>query len=127
MPKVMIVDDSPVVRKVVHRVLEGMHLAVYESDGADEPLALCARVQPDVVLVDANMPDIDGFDFVRALRSAPGGDQPIVILCLTETSVAQIARARHLGADDVMLKPFDGEAVRRKFLSLLLLPPPARA
>jgi two-component system chemotaxis response regulator CheY len=67
------------------------------------------------VLLDWNMPVMDGYDFLRNLRRMPGGDKPKVVFCTTENDVAHIARALHAGANEYIMKPFDKDIVTAKF------------
>jgi two-component system, chemotaxis family, chemotaxis protein CheY len=82
---------------------------------------------PDAILVDASMPTLDGYEFLRQLRRMPGGSRPKAVICLNENDVAQIARAMHAGADDFMMKPFDSDHVRSKFMFLDVPQPAAEA
>jgi two-component system chemotaxis response regulator CheY len=118
MKQILIVDDSPVIRKVARRILEAMRFQTAEAENAREGLDACAFLMPDAILVDARMPDVDGAAFVRELRKTPGGDKPRVIVVMSEADVAQTARARHAGADDVMLKPFDRDILLAKVRDL---------
>ena len=118
MPQVLVVDDSPVIRKIARRILEGMRLTTSEASDGREALAACSFRMPDAVFVDAAMPGLDGYEFVRKLRNMPGGDRPKVVFCSTEQDVALIARAMHAGADEFMTKPFDRSAVESKFADL---------
>jgi two-component system chemotaxis response regulator CheY len=111
---VLVVDDSPVIRKVARRILDGMRFMTREADDGRTALQACAEAMPDAILLDWSMP-MDGYDFLRELRKMPGGRKPRVVFCTTENDIAQIARAMHLGASDHMLKPFDREIVRAKF------------
>jgi two-component system, chemotaxis family, chemotaxis protein CheY len=61
------------------------------------------------------MPNVDGYEFLRALRRLPGGDQPKVVFCTTENDVASIARALHAGANEYIMKPFDKDIMTAKF------------
>ena len=115
MAQVLVVDDSSVIRKVARRIFEGMALQTVEADNGQVALDVCALAMPDAILLDWNMPVMDGYAFLKELRRMPGGDRPKVVFCTTENDVAHIARAMHAGADDVMLKPFDGEMMRTKF------------
>ena len=112
---VLVVDDSPGVRTIVRRILEGPNLRISEASNARQALAACSISMPDAILVDASMPTLDGYEFLRQLRRMPGGNRPKAVICLNENDVAQIARAMHAGADDFMMKPFDSDHVRSKF------------
>ena len=118
MKQVLVVDDSPVVRKIARRILEGMRLQTLEAADGREALAACSFQMPDALFVDGSMPVLDGFEFLRELRRMPGGDKPKIVFCTSEHDVAQIARAMHAGADDFIMKPFDRETVQSKFEGL---------
>jgi two-component system chemotaxis response regulator CheY len=112
---VLVVDDSPGVRTTVRRILEGPNLRISDASNARQALAACSVSMPDAILVDASMPMLDGYEFLRQLRRMPGGNLPKAVICLSENDVAQIAQAMHAGADDFMMKPFDSDHVRSKF------------
>ena len=111
----LIVDDSSVIRKVARRILEGMHFKITEAEDGQKALDCCRRELPDAILLDWNMPVMDGYDFLKALRRLPGGERPKVVFCTTENDVAHIARALHAGANEYIMKPFDKEIVEAKF------------
>jgi two-component system, chemotaxis family, chemotaxis protein CheY len=111
----LVVDDSSVIRKVARRILEGLEFQIVEAENGEEAIETCRRGLPDAILLDWNMPKMDGYDFLRLLRRLPGGDRPKVVFCTTENDVAQIARAIHAGADEYIMKPFDKEIVEAKF------------
>ena len=110
----LIVDDSDVVRKVARRVLEDLHITSTEAETANEAMACCNRAMPDLILLDWHTPQMPPQDFLAALRHAPGGDEPVVIYCTTENDPIDISRARQNGANEIMMKPFDTESLRRK-------------
>jgi two-component system chemotaxis response regulator CheY len=118
MKEVLVVDDSPVIRKIARRILEGMRLHTSEAANGREALAACSFNMPDALFVDGNMPVLDGFEFLRELRRMPGGERPKILFCTSEHDVSQIARAMHAGADDYIMKPFDRELVQSKFEGL---------
>jgi two-component system, chemotaxis family, chemotaxis protein CheY len=111
----LVVDDSSVIRKVARRILEGLGFQIAEAENGEEALQACRRSLPDAILLDWNMPKMDGYDFLRLLRRLPGGDRPKVVFCTTENDVAHIARALHAGANEYIMKPFDKEIVEAKF------------
>ena len=110
----LIVDDSRIIRKVARRIIEGLGYEVDEAADGAEALAYCIGAMPDVVLVDWNMPVMDGITFLRRLRATPGGDRPKVLFCTIETRPERIAEALAAGADDYVMKPFDGEILQSK-------------
>lgn len=115
MKEILVVDDSAVIRKIARRILDGMRYRTEEANDGREALDACARSMPDGILLDWNMPVMDGFEFLRALRKLPGGAKPKVVFCTTENDVSQIARAMHAGADEYIMKPFDRQIVLSKF------------
>ncbi len=115
MTQVLLVDDSPVIRKVARRICEGLGFQTEEAEDGQRAVVACAEQMPDLILLDWNMPVMDGFAFLKELRRMPGGQKPKVVLCTTENDVAHIARAMHAGADDFVLKPFDRDIIRTKF------------
>jgi len=117
----LIVDDSSVIRKVARRILEGLEFQIAEAEDGEQALESCRGQLPEAILLDWNMPRMDGFEFLRALRRLPGGDRPKVVFCTTENDVAHIARALHAGANEYIMKPFDKEIVEAKFQEVGLI------
>ena len=74
----LVVDDSRVIRKVARRILEDLGFDVAEAADGAEALAWCRTCMPDVVLLDWNMPVMNGLEFLRRLRKEPGGEAPKV-------------------------------------------------
>ncbi|MGA8614241.1 MAG: response regulator [Xanthobacteraceae bacterium] len=117
----LVVDDSSVIRKVARRILEGLDFLIGEAENGEEAIESCQKNMPDAILLDWNMPKMDGYEFLRALRRLPGGDRPKVVFCTTENDVAHIARALHAGANEYIMKPFDKEIVEAKFQEVGLI------
>ena len=117
----LVVDDSSIIRKVARRILESLDFRVVEAENGEHAFAACKRELPDAVLLDWNMPKMDGYEFLRALRLLPGGDRPKIVFCTTENDVAHIARALQAGANEYIMKPFDKDIVQEKFQEIGLL------
>jgi two-component system chemotaxis response regulator CheY len=117
----LIVDDSSVIRKVARRILEGLDFQIEEAEDGAQALDQCRRKLPEAILLDWNMPNMDGYEFLRSLRKLPGGDSPKVVFCTTENDVAHIARALHAGANEYIMKPFDRDIVEAKFQEVGLI------
>lgn len=111
----LIVDDSRIIRKVARRIVEGLGFEVDEAGDGAEALSYCTAAMPEVVLLDWNMPVMDGLTFLKRLRAQPDGDRPKILFCTIETEVARIAEALAAGADEYVMKPFDGEILESKF------------
>ena len=73
-----------------------------------------ARSMPDCVLLDWNMPVMDGLEFLKQLRAEYGPDKPPVVFCTTETEMSAIELAITNGAQEYIMKPFDEEILRRQ-------------
>ncbi|WP_334161131.1 response regulator [Phenylobacterium sp.] len=110
----LVVDDSRVIRKVARRILEELGFEVAEAADGAEALAWCRVVMPDAVLVDWQMPVMGGMDFLRRLRLEPGGQAPRVVFCSVENEIDRIREAIDSGADEYIMKPFDGEIMAYK-------------
>ena len=115
MKSCLIVDDSKVVRIMVRRIVEDLNFTVEEAEDGQVALDCCMSQMPDVILLDWNMPVMNGIDFLRALRQSAGGDQPVVVFCTTENDIQQIHEAISAGADEYIMKPFDRDIVQSKF------------
>lgn len=108
MKQILVVDDSAVIRKVATRILEGMRFQTAEAEDGRKALSACSFLMPDAILLDWNMPVMDGFEFLRELRKMPGGGKPKVVFCTTENDVAHIAR------DACRRRRIHHEAVRQR-------------
>ncbi len=117
----LVVDNSSVIRKVARRILEGLQFQIIEAEDGEQALQSCQNQLPDAVLLDWNMPKMDGYEFLRQLRRMPGGDVPRVVFCTTENDVGHIARALHAGANEYIMKPFDKDIVEAKLQEVGLL------
>ena len=115
MKRCLVVDDSRVIRKVARRILEDLEFACVEASDGQEALEACEKDMPDAVLLDWNMPVMNGLDFLKKLREHEQGSKPIVIFCTTENDVAHITEALRAGADEYIMKPFDGDIIESKF------------
>src|SRR5215469_982686 len=69
----LVVDDSSVIRKVARRILEGLDFQIVEAEDGEKALEVCKRSLPDAILLDWNMPVMDGYEFLGNLRRMPGG------------------------------------------------------
>ena len=123
MKQILIVDDSRVIRKVAQRILQTLGFVTREAEDGLAALSACKAMMPDAILLDWNMPVMDGMTFLAELRTIEGGLRPKVIFCTTENEIAQITRALHAGADEYIMKPFDQQIVASKLEEVGLLAP----
>lgn len=115
MKRCLVVDDSKVVRSVARKILEDLKFEIQEAADGQEALDSCKEGMPDAVLLDWNMPQMSGIEFLRHLREMEGGDEPIVVFCTTETDMAHIQEALGAGANEYIMKPFDSDVIQSKF------------
>lgn len=110
----LITDDSKVVRKLARRIFEDLGFTCREAADGQEALKSCSEAMPEVMLMDWNMPMMNGVDCIRQLRQMPGGKTPKVIFCTTENDLAHIQTAIEAGADEYIMKPFDSDIIKDK-------------
>jgi two-component system chemotaxis response regulator CheY len=118
MKSCLIVDDSRVIRKVARQIFDSLGFSCEEAEDGKQALDSCLSKMPDFVLLDWNMPVMDGMEFLRALRQAPNGSTPVVVFCTTENDMKHIQEALMSGANEYIMKPFDADIVRSKLSQL---------
>ncbi len=118
----LIIDDSRVIRKVSREIAEGLAFRVGEAENGEVGLQACRAEMPDVILLDWNMPVMDGYSFLKNLRATPEGQAPKVVFCTTENDLDHITRALDAGANEYIMKPFDRDILAAKFQQLGVLP-----
>ncbi len=121
--RILVVDDSRVVRRIARRILEQAGFDVDEACDGAEALQHVRRQRPDAVLLDWNMPIMNGIECLHALRAEFGAEEPSVILCTTENEPDFIVSAMAAGAQEYIMKPFDDAILLGKLEQLGLLHP----
>jgi len=117
--RALVIDDSRVARTVIRGVLREMGIeAVEAGDGRAGLDALLATPDVDLVLVDWNMPVMDGLEFIKAVRGRSEFDAVKLVMVTTETESEQVARAMNAGANEYVMKPFTKDVLVAK-LSML--------
>lgn len=117
----LVVDDSRVVRKVARRILEELNFTCEEAEDGQKAYDYCTGKMPDAILLDWNMPVMSGIEFLEKLRAMPSGGSPKVVFCTTENDMAHIQRAILAGANEYIMKPFDTEIIKSKFIQIGLI------
>jgi len=121
MKSCLIVDDSKVIRMVAKKILQELGFSTAEAEDGQKALEYCQAQLPDAVLLDWNMPVMNGLEFLKALRQLPGGGGPVVVFCSTENDIDHIQEAITEGANEYIMKPFDSEILQTKFSQVGLL------
>lgn len=115
------VDDSRVVRKVARKILEELEFDCHEAEDGKKAMESCVQTMPEAILLDWNMPVMNGIEFLRRLRKMTGGDIPKVVFCTTENDLSHIQEALTAGANEYIMKPFDSEIIQTKFSQIGLM------
>jgi two-component system chemotaxis response regulator CheY len=115
MKKILLVDDSKAVRLMGRRCTMSLGFETLEAENGEAALSMI-RAQPDVdvILLDWNMPVMDGITFLKRLREEPLPTQPVVVMCTTENDMSRIVEAMQAGANEYIMKPFTEDIVRDK-------------
>ena len=118
-PLILVVDDEHDFRAIMSHVLAtGGYAVATAADGA-EGLRLFAEREPDLVVLDGHLPDIDGFEVCRRLRATPLGAKVPVLLCTVRSALTTVAAGLEAGATGYILKPFEMEELLEKVASAL--------
>jgi two-component system chemotaxis response regulator CheY len=117
--RALVIDDSRTVRIIVGQILREIGMEVLEAKDGVEALEQIKR-NPDVelMLVDWNMPEMNGLDFVRAVRSDRAYDSVRILMVTSESQGEQVIQALKAGADEYLMKPFNKDVLVAK-LNLL--------
>jgi CheY-like chemotaxis protein/predicted regulator of Ras-like GTPase activity (Roadblock/LC7/MglB family) len=119
MPKVLVVDDSLSVRKVVQRALESKRIEVLSAASGSEALEQIAREAPDLIVCDVIMPDMDGYQICDFVKRHPTLGHTPVLLISGIVNGTVLERAAKVRSDDVMRKPFAADELLHRIESLL--------
>jgi two-component system chemotaxis response regulator CheY len=106
---VLTVDDSKTIREMVSFTLKNADFDVVEACDGEEGLKILENKTPDLIISDVNMPKLDGFSFVKALRCLPKFKHVPVLMLTTEQTDEKKAEGRAAGATGWIVKPFDPE------------------
>jgi two-component system, chemotaxis family, chemotaxis protein CheY len=111
----LVVEDSTTIRMILRKFLGKLGFDVVEAGNGREGLErLREMTQTDVVLVDWNMPEMNGVDFVRAVRADHEYDVLPLVMVTTNTELENVAEALSAGANEYVMKPFTLDMIREK-------------
>jgi two-component system, chemotaxis family, chemotaxis protein CheY len=111
--RILVVEDSPVVRQTIRAALEADGHQVAESSDAEQALASLKTTAPELVITDVYMSGMDGIDLVRAIRALPGFRFIPILVLTTESEEEMKQRGRAAGATGWMVKPFQSDQLRQ--------------
>jgi two-component system chemotaxis response regulator CheY len=113
--RALIIDDSKAMRSILSRMLKGLQFEVIEAANGQEALErLRATGKVDLALVDWNMPEMNGLEFVRAVRAEHTYDGVLLMMVTTETEMENVVRALAAGANEYVMKPFTRDVILDK-------------
>lgn len=105
-PRVLIVDDDPLIRDLVRAVLEDASYDLDEASSGEEALRVAARRPPDVVLLDVMMPGLNGFEVAERMKNDDTMSDAVVIMLTAKDAPEDRRRGLEAGADEYFTKPF---------------------
>jgi len=113
--RVLVIDDSRAMRMILKSALLELGHDVVEAGNGEEGLKLLSSGGPfSLALVDWNMPVLNGYEFVRAVRSTPANDSMKLMMVTTEVEMSQVTKALEAGANEYVMKPFTRDALKEK-------------
>jgi len=124
-PKILSVDDSKTIRVLLGRVFRPFECELLEAANGEEGLAVAARERPDLIILDYNMPVMDGIAMLQNLRANPELKRTPVIMLTADSSPEKIAIVARLGVRDYIIKPFQDDKLLAKAARLIPLMPRA--
>jgi two-component system chemotaxis response regulator CheY len=114
----LVVDDSSAIRKVVGSLFRELHFEVAEAQNGKYAVEHCKQSAPDIVMLDWNMPVMDGITCLKELRAMDMPKRPVVVMCTTESQMSKIQEALVVGADEYIMKPFNRDVLLDKLSQL---------
>lgn len=114
----LVVDDSRVIRHLASDLLKTFGFSVAEAENGKVAVEFCRTKVPSFVLLDWNMPEMDGITCLRALRAMALEPRPPVVMCTTENAMEKIREALEAGADEFIMKPYDREVLLDKLVQI---------
>lgn len=122
-PLILSVDDSTTVRSLLARLFRPFACELCEASNGEEGLAVAAEKRPDLILLDYNMPVLDGIAMLRRLREDPVLKRTPVIMLTAESGPESMATVARLGVRDYVTKPFRDEQLLAKVGRIIPLIP----
>ena len=113
MLRALVIDDSKAMRRIIQGTLKKLGFDVVQAENGQMGLDVLEEEDGriDLIMVDWNMPELNGFSFVQNVRANPAYDEIKLIMCTTETEFDQMLKALDAGANEYLMKPFTQEAL----------------
>jgi two-component system chemotaxis response regulator CheY len=113
--RALVVDDSRAVRRIIGGIMRELEYEVIEAEhGLDALAKLEQHGAPDLILVDWNMPEMNGLELIKAVRARPAFAQVPMMMVTTETEMEKMAQAFIAGVNEYVMKPFDKSIILEK-------------
>ena len=117
--RVLLADDDPGLRRLIRATLGTENFDLLQASDGEEALNMARQEHPELVLLDVNMPKLDGFEVCRHLKSEPETSGIKVVMLTARAADADRTRGREAGADDYFIKPFSPVQLLNKVYALL--------
>ena len=117
----LVVDDSRVIRKVARRILEDIGFYIAEASDGAEALTWCRSAMPEAILLDWNMPVMNGFEFLQGVRANASTARTPVLMLTTETRDELKVQGKALGLTGWVVKPFNPAQLKQAISRVLRL------
>ncbi|HON57453.1 MAG TPA: response regulator [bacterium] len=106
MYKILVIDDSPTMRKMIQMALKPLNIKIFEANNGIEGIEIINREKIDLVMTDLNMPEMNGFDFIRYMKQNENYINTPTIIISTEKKQESLDTAKELGVTQYIVKPF---------------------
>ena len=121
MAKCLVADDSKIIRMLLAKIFSNLGYEIIEAETGEEAVDMFNEGKPDVIIMDLNLPLLEGLDVLYKIRSREDIKQPKIIFCSSNNDASKIRETLSDGANDYIMKPFDEEIINSKLEILGLL------
>ncbi len=113
--RALVIDDSKAIRRIIGKILRDLGFEVFEAGDGKMALDKLKEIgTPDLALVDWNMPEMNGYEFLCSIRSDSRYNDLCIMMVTTESEISQMAKALEAGANEYLMKPFTKEMIAEK-------------
>ncbi len=119
LPKLLVIDDSELIHRLLRSRLQNERIQLHSASSSREGLLMARDLKPDVILLDIDMPDLDGFEVIARLKADPDTQDIAVIFVSAANEAGNMVRGLDLGAVDFIAKPFEIVELKARLRSAL--------